>query len=256
MSTPIRRSRSSGQPSNRRIRNTAGFDTSDAVDRQEGSDARSVVAVTVQAGSVTVRRMADRLPESGALRRVNIRRGWKIAGVGLFLTAVGAAGGVYCSVNLVRLAFSLDRDPPWEVPLLMVMTTFMTLILRRGSQLKTIAFRYFAQPVPLPESGKAFVLYLRSFKEDSHRGAAEELRVQPALLDLSPLGVLYALLTSGKSAEESLVTCFRDMKPVIAVGSPGEMVPPAAGAQRVYLKKDRGKSRCATSWLAPGSWSS
>jgi hypothetical protein len=187
--------------------------------------------------------MADQSSGSGALHRATLRRGWAIAGLSLVLTATGIAGGIYCSVNSVRLAFSLDRDPPWEFPLLMVMTPLMALGVRRGLELKIIALRHFAQPVPLPKRGEAFVLYLRSFKEDPQRGAGEGLRVQPALLDLSPLGVIYTLVASGKSAEECLVACFRDMKPVIAVGSPGERVPPAVGAHRVYLKKGSWKKQ-------------
>ncbi|MBB4966141.1 hypothetical protein [Saccharothrix violaceirubra] len=86
------------------------------------------------------------------------------------------------------------------------------------------------------------MLYLRSFKEDPHRGTPETHRALP-LLDLTPPGVIHTLLTAGKSAEDHLASCFRDMGPVIAVGQPGERLPPAVGARRLYLEQGPWKNQ-------------
>jgi hypothetical protein len=82
------------------------------------------------------------------------------------------------------------------------------------------------------------VLYLRPFQSDSLRYSDVDSRLRGSVFSifggLSSLFLFAIGFTRRKTGEELMVDMMRNMGPVIAIGRPGEKIPPV-GAARVYV---------------------
>jgi hypothetical protein len=77
----------------------------------------------------------------------------------------------------------------------------------------------------------SYVLYLRTFEDDTRRSSFDDFQVT------GPDSGLYMLAASGKTEEEKFVRAFKRIGKTIAVGAPGERLP-FVGATRTYLPHD------------------
>jgi hypothetical protein len=86
-----------------------------------------------------------------------------------------------------------------------------------------------ASPRQLPD--RSFVLYLRSFTDDSSRAETE------VLMWPGPMGVILNLTASRQTQEEQLAAALSAAGPVVALGRPGDRLP-GLGACRMYVPDD------------------
>lgn len=103
-----------------------------------------------------------------------------------------------------------------------------------GSRLSVIGRRHFSRVLHAPEQlhDESFVLYLRSFEDDSAM-AKPEIKFRDIMTPLNA----HALFNSGLTAEEQIVQALAPAGPVVAVGRPGERLP-HVGALRMYPAED------------------
>ncbi|MEJ2455842.1 MAG: hypothetical protein P8103_17030 [Candidatus Thiodiazotropha sp.] len=146
---------------------------------------------------------------------------WSTVGIAFMLAALPVSLAVSTGAILVIEAFWPDSMPTgalaWSVflatgsPLLV----FGTRFLNRARQL-----RAGVGTTDALNDTRAPVLYLRTFSDDA------KLADAPELARINPLVV--------STREENLVEALQGIGPVIAVGRPGESLPPL-GAERIYI---------------------
>jgi hypothetical protein len=140
-------------------------------------------------------------------------------------------------------AIPYDYSTPLVASLVVTTALGLTLLFGWG---KSLLMRSASEEVA--RDPRPYVLYLRSFKADTIAGAIPEhgdtdrfsgfrvlmntplVLIRQAIRLLSPRLYIAPPLTE----EEQIVRAFRDIGPVITVGTPGERLPPP-GAARLYI---------------------
>ncbi|GAA1288211.1 hypothetical protein [Saccharothrix xinjiangensis] len=159
--------------------------------------------------------------------------GWRTASpadvlVGLVLVMV---------VDFVQLLAESWQDgvaPAWRVgyTVLSVLGLYLAFrLLDAGKGLLRHSRRNLAGVLGDPEDvrGQRFALYLRPFRDDALQASVQQDRVFGLPLN--------RVLTSGRTEEEQIAAAFRRFGPMVAVGTPGELLP-YVGAMRLYLRDD------------------
>jgi hypothetical protein len=176
--------------------------------------------------------MIVRPVNSGSLRSVSRTRGFALLLAGWVLSVVGLE---LTLGTFLYLGFS-GQQLTWEYYPLFGGMFAGGAVIHYGQQARLTGRRHLTRIANYPGADESFVLYLRSFRDDVENVALGDGPVRPEAFD--PLTHVGRLFFSGRSMEEHLIACLRDLgAPVIAVGRPGERLPPA-GAQRLYLPRD------------------
>jgi hypothetical protein len=164
----------------------------------------------------------------------------KLVRFGTLAIATGFWGSTIFSLNLLYLLPWPHEHAWWENSVSVMMFALGMVCLNKGQQTVHLARRYMhaATPASIPPLGAVFVLYLRAFNEDAVRNEAQRLTPDMGTDFFTPVAPLYALLVLNGSPEVHLIACVRDVGAVIAVGNPGEQLPPA-GARRLQLPPER-----------------
>lgn len=131
----------------------------------------------------------------------------------------------------------LGSDPPfWKLPVLLWISFGGVLVARAGSAGRVIGRSRLTRAATMPGPDETFVLYLRSFDQDAKRGQLERNRI-PASEMFTPLTFAVPLFFGGKTLEEQVIAVLGKCGRVLALGKPGESLPPP-GARRLYLPTD------------------
>jgi hypothetical protein len=180
--------------------------------------------------------MAGDPPLPGPSQRAMRDQAMKLVRFGTLAIATGFWGSTIFSLNLLHFLPWPHEHAWWEDSVSVGMFALGMVCLNKGQQTVHLARRYMhaATPASIPPLGAVFVLYLRAFNEDAARNEAERLTPDMGTDFFTPVAPLYALVVLNGSPEEHLIACVRDVGPVIAVGNPGEQLPPA-GARRLQL---------------------
>jgi hypothetical protein len=153
-----------------------------------------------------------------------------LKGILLILTGTGLAGLLYVvGHDLPLIVRSHKGEPVPELAILGVVLELVPVI--PAGVLVFFGLRHFARGAERSLRGdrRPPFLYLRSFKADGGRLGDEEGPFRKFVRFLS--GSRYV------SYEECLVKAVADIAPVVAIGKPGEKLPPL-GAARVYVRDD------------------
>ncbi len=146
---------------------------------------------------------------------------WSTIGIAFMLTALPVSLAVSTGAILVIEAFWPDSVPTgalaWSAFLITgsPLLVFGTRFLNRARQMRVAA-----ETLDTLNDTRAPVLYLRTFSDDG------KLAESPELARINPLAV--------STREENLVEALQGIGPVIAIGRPGEPLPPL-GAERIYI---------------------
>lgn len=155
---------------------------------------------------------------------------------GFALQAIGIIVQLVCvGVDAVAVPavawFSYHKVYFWIFPIL-ILAGIAFRVFPGGRRLVVLGRRYRTSSIVAVEqvARSPFVLYLRSFDDDLARQETESLGHEQGEL----LGTLFF---STRTQEERIAAVFKPVGRVVAVGRPGESLPPV-GAHRVYLPHD------------------
>lgn len=162
----------------------------------------------------------------------------------IYFTVVGIAlrSVAYLSISLSFIAVAAPLAIDYNTgiaPRLKGPATFLALVLTwsllcGGVRLNVIGRRHLSRVLHAPRElyDQPFVLYLRSFKDDSQL-AKPEMTFLDATIPVNG----HILFSSGLTAEEQIVQAFSSVGPVVAAGRPREKLP-HVGAVRMYLPRE------------------
>lgn len=165
-----------------------------------------------------------------------IFRGWQGGRSKATGRALEVAGTLICVIT-AAVAISITVDfmlgNGTGRPTLMFAPSIIYLsgpVYRAGGDLRRQGRRHRSPLIANPDDiiGSPFVLYLRSFVDDSRRNRSQFRAGQP---------VLNQFLISGRSQEEQIAAATKSLGRLVAVGQPGEELP-YPGAARMYLPPD------------------
>lgn len=152
------------------------------------------------------------------------------AGIALMVLALPLSLGVGALLSI----FVEDRWPDTVPGSALAWSVFMVVgspllvggarLINRARQLRA------AQVAELPTDPRPPVLFLRSFPDDARNAAP------PDLAQINPFVVA--------TKEENLVEALQGIGPVLAIGRPGELLPPL-GARRLYVDHDAWQAKVA-----------
>ncbi|MES9538746.1 hypothetical protein [Actinomadura sp. NPDC000600] len=164
------------------------------------------------------------------------RTGSKPFGIALWISGwLLSLLGLAMSLGMLLYLGYSGRTFSWEYFLIFPSMLAGGAVVHCGQLLRLNGRRRLAKIAPFPADGDVFVLYLRAFYRDAEKTGLERSWLRPeALMSLPHLGTFFF---SGHSIEEHLISSLRGLGPVIAVGIPGEPLPPA-GARRLYMPQD------------------
>lgn len=149
-------------------------------------------------------------------------RGAIVIAAGTFLLISGGRG---------LQAASTGEWPAWSIPIGLVFLLLGVVYVGRGNTILRQGRGHYAHIILSPRAltPGSYVLYLRSFGDDYRLSRPQRVPGLGALVR--------AWISIGRSEEERLNAAMRWAGPMVAVGAPGEQLPPV-GATRVYLPPD------------------
>ncbi len=160
-------------------------------------------------------------------------RGVTLQIIGILVQLVSVAVDMFAIAAVVVL--SQHKAYTWMIPTLILaslaIVTFRVgkRLVVRGRRHRTSTIVTFEQVVETP-----FILYLRSFADDRAR---QEFDAYDLRLGRGHQNLFSNLFLSSRTQEERIAGALKPFGRVVAVGSPGESLPPA-GAHRMYLPAD------------------